>query len=108
MLVACLVGAGSARALALSPDYIRRFFGAVLRRVQEHAGQQVALVVGHADLRPFLRSILAGLPELPVLKTREVPAPRYIGPLALSEHDDEAFQQFFQHTAFPDPPLPLS
>lgn len=111
MLVANLVGTGSARALALPPEYIRRFFGAVLRREQEHTGQQVALVVGNADLRPFLRSMLAGLPELPVLKTREVPEPRYIGPLTLSEHDDDVFRQFFQHTtanASPDPHLPLS
>ncbi|MBK9339167.1 MAG: tetratricopeptide repeat protein [Lewinellaceae bacterium] len=85
ILVACLVGADNTRALAVPPRYISSFLHAMAHRVEEHAGQHIALVVGNPDLRPFLRSVLAVAPDMPVLKTTEVPEPRYLNPLTIAD-----------------------
>jgi tetratricopeptide (TPR) repeat protein len=96
MLVAGIVGKGNARALALPPDYMLRLFGAMLLELHKPVRPQIALVVGHDDLRPLLRSALSKLPYVPILKTSELPADaeaRFLAPLKIAARDSEAYQQ---------------
>lgn len=98
-LAACLIGQGNTRALALPMAYTRSFLGAVVRHVQENEGREIALVTQLESLRPHLRSVLAGLPQLPVLKNAELPPDareRYLAPLVTGEQDEALFQQTFQ------------
>ncbi|MEZ4941222.1 MAG: tetratricopeptide repeat protein [Saprospiraceae bacterium] len=93
-----LTGAGNARALALPLDFVRSFMGAIVRKTQEHEGQQIALVTHQEQLRPYLRSVLAALPQIPVLKTAELPAgasERFLAPLVIDASDDAFFMQTY-------------
>lgn len=95
MLGSCLLGQDDNRALAVPVEYARELLGAVIRFAQTKAGQQVALVTRQEELRPFLRSILAGLPQIPVLKDTELPDGAYLRntePLEILEADSAVFQ----------------
>ncbi|MBL7774498.1 MAG: tetratricopeptide repeat protein, partial [Saprospiraceae bacterium] len=98
-LAACLIGQGDSRALALPLGYARRLLGAVARSAQEHDGLALALVTRQENLRPHLRTVLAGLPQLAVLKENELPpqaSERLLEPLVAAEADDALFQQLAQ------------
>lgn len=95
MLNAGLCGQDNTRYLALPPAYAQRMLGAVIRLSQENTGEALALVAPQDELRPYLRSILAALPQIPVLKETELPGgaeQRMLAPLVLSEQDDALFQ----------------
>lgn len=94
MLRACLIGTGNIRTLALPIGLAQGFLGAVVRMAEAATGQKIALVTRHEDLRPFLRSVLAGLPQVAVLKAPELPAntdARTLEPLEIREQDGAAF-----------------
>jgi len=98
-LIACLVGQGGNKALALPFDVARGLLGAVVRLAENSGDQKIALVVQQADIRPFLRSILAGLPWMPVLKAAELPAgatDSLLAPLRVSGQDAELFTDALQ------------
>ena len=98
-LAACLIGQGNARALALPMAYTRTFLGAFMRSLQEYEGRDIALVTSKESLRPYLRSLLAGMPQIPVLKTSELSPEakdRYLEPLVTAGEDEALFQQTFQ------------
>ena len=108
----CLIGQGAKHALAMPFDAARGLLGAVVRLAEENGDQKIALVVQQADVRPFLRSILTGLPWVPVLKTAELPGDaqaRTFAPLRIAEQDaglfNAALQKFYQqHTPGPGKP----
>jgi tetratricopeptide (TPR) repeat protein len=94
-----LSGEGNTRVLALPLTYTRSFLGAIIRKIQAHDQQEIALVTNQQNLRPYLRSVLLTLPQIPILKTTELPADaaeRYLSPLAIDDRDDSLFLQTFQ------------
>lgn len=99
LMISFLTGEGNARALALPLDFIRSFMGAIVRKTQEHEGQQIALVTRQEQLRPYLRSVLAALPQIPVLKTAELPSDassRFLDPLVIDASDDALFMETYE------------
>lgn len=88
---ACLIGQGNNRALALPLPFAQGFLGAVVRMAEAHPN--LTLITQNNDLRPFLRSVLAGLPRVAILKTPELPADagtRSLEPLEIREQDSQA------------------
>jgi len=99
VLRACIIGAGNARTLALPINVAQGFLGAVVRIAETAANQKIALVTQQDELRPFLRSVLAGLPQVAVLKASELPADagsRSLEPLEIREQDGQAFLEALQ------------
>lgn len=94
-----LTGEGNARALALPMEYIRRFMGAIIRKTQELEGQHIAIVTTRESLRPYLRSVLVALPQVPVLKATELASGsdrRFLEALHIDIGDEAVFLQAFQ------------
>jgi len=99
VLRACIIGSGNARTLALPINLAQSFLGAVVRIAEAAANQKIALVTQQDELRPFLRSVLAGLPQVAVLKASELPADagtRSLEPLEIREQDGQAFLDALQ------------
>ncbi len=97
VLQACLIGQGNNRALTLPLPFAQGFLGAVIRMAEAHP--KLAIVTKKDDLRPFLRSVLAGLPQVAVLKTPELPADaaaRSLEPLEIREQDSQALLDALQ------------
>ena len=75
------------------------FLGAVVRIAETAVHQKIALVTQQDELRPFLRSVLAGLPQVAVLKASELPTDaglRNLEPLEIREQDGQAFLEALQ------------
>ncbi len=95
LLSGCLIGQDDNRALAVPVEYAGPLLGAVIRFSEAQAGKPVALVTRKEELRPFLRSVLVGLPHIPVLKDPELPADaetRFLPPFEIQEQDRSVFQ----------------
>lgn len=91
VLQACLIGQGNVRGLTLPLPFAQGFLGAVIRMAEAHPN--LTLVTQNDELRPFLRSVLAGLPQVAVLKTPELPADaesRSLEPFEIREQDSQA------------------